>query len=573
LPKVIKLTADTPTTFDPFKDGIKMPITGLFEKEVMLSDTIVCERTVKIYIPEAVEAGAYFIVLTVPDGENTIEWLKSSGWMATAEQNNIWLYIMEPKDKKWGNVEQEMTYISQAYSNIFTDRGKHYLTFPTRYLVGYGTGGKALQMFAMKNCITVAAAAFIDASNIDETYLDIMRNTKYEKSDILLSEVPMPVLLISENFFGDIAAVAAYWKKANACVFKPCDFNGGKIFRQKEGSRDQFTPTSCSSVALIKKKCEDYNDTALTNMIYTKFLSRYTRYGGFVGGNTLGIRPNHNALGVEIKKIIVDDRVREYLVYIPQKIRKSTEPAPVLFYFPGSQQTHKMMFDISRMWETADEGNFILIIAQGIADINYDNWPMWDLTKPVEKNYDLKFVEALVKQADKDYNIDSGRRYIGGQSMGGMFSLIAGMNISEYFAAIATTSAFYIESFMGGPLDEKKDATRFEPIPYWTFIGEYDIWPYDFIENQDVKKTLEYWLGRNNAGAIGDYIFKRDGRFLTYEWTNEKNVPMVRYTVTMDRGHSMLPKEISIMWNEWFSKWHKDDNGNIIFLKKEKSEP
>lgn len=567
--KVIQLTDDTPMSFDPAKDGIKMPITGLFEKSVIVTNATVGKRAVKIYIPENAEAGDYFVVLTVPDGEDTVEWMASSGWMTMAAQNNIWLYVMEPKDKKWGTIEDEMPYIKQAYTNIFAARGKHYLTFATRYLVGYGAGGKALQMFAMKNSITVAAAAFVGASDIDENYLRIMSNSKYEKTDIAFSEVPMPVLLISEKFSGATAVVADYWKKANACVSTSCDFNGGKIYYQEKGTLSQFTPTSCSSVALMEKKSAEYADAALTEMIYKKFLSLYTRYGGFAGGNILGNRPDHRELGVEIKKITVGDRMREYLIYIPQSVRRSNKAAPVLFYFPGSQQTHKMMFDISRMWEVADAGKFILVIAQGIADINHENWPVWDLTKSIGKNYDLKFIEALVKQTDKDYNIDPGRRYISGHSMGGMLSMLIGMNMSEYFAAMATTSALYIESFMGGPLDVKRDTMRFEPIPFWTFMGEYDIWPYDFNVNMDVKNTLEYWLVRNKAGTFGDHMSKKDGRFLTYEWTNENNIPMVRYTVTMNRSHSIIPKEISLIWDEWFSKWHKDDNGKRIYLDKE----
>jgi Poly(3-hydroxybutyrate) depolymerase len=516
-----------------------------------------------MYIPRTAEAGAYLVVLTVPDGRDTVAWLAASGWLATADRYNFCLYVLEPVARKWGTPAEEMRYISEAYANIAATRGKHYLTMPTSYLVGYGAGGQALQMFAMKNSITVAAAAFIDASDIDQAYLRQMETGRYAKTDIAFSDVPMPVLILSANISGNTAAVVEYWEKANAVADNPADFNGGKIFYQQKGSRPQFTPASVSSVAVLDGRGGADNDAALPKLIYTQFLARYTRYGGFAGGNTLGSRPDQHALGVQVKKLIVGGRTREYLVYVPKTVRESGNAAPVLFYFPGSQQTHKMIFDITRLWEVADDGKFILVIGEAVADPNNPIWPAWDITKDRGKNYDLPFVEALVKQVDRDYRVDASRRYISGHSNGAMFAFLVGMNLSEYFAAMAPTSGAYFSARMG-TFDVLNDAPRSAPLPYWLIFGEYDIWPYDVNKNKDVKLTLEYWLDRNGAGTLGDYAVSKTGRFMTYEWKNAADIPLVRYTVTMNRGHSILPQEMKLIW-QWLSQWRKDITGNLVY--------
>src|SRR5678815_1903979 len=91
LPEVRTLETTVPV-YDPM-GGIKMGISGLFERSITVSGT---SRTVKLYVPEGAVLGAYMIVLTVPAGVATVPWLVDSGWIALADKEKFLLYVFEP---------------------------------------------------------------------------------------------------------------------------------------------------------------------------------------------------------------------------------------------------------------------------------------------------------------------------------------------------------------------------------------------------------------------------------------------------------------------------------------------
>ncbi len=554
VPEITRLEDYDPNSLIDPANSIKMLVNGLLEKDITVSDTLT--RTVKIYIPEACDLGSYFVVLTVPDGEDTATWLVKSGWIALAEEKELCLYVMEP-DGEWGTAEEEAAYIAAAYSNIAG--GNYYLTFPTYYLVGYGEPGKALQKYAMTTGITVAGAVFIDASSIDPSYLETMASTNYSNAtySIAYPDVPVPVWIISKSFDTNTEEVISYWKTANDCEDTEYGFNDGIICFQDENSTNMFTPQSVSYVATLEKKV-DYNDPDLATMLYEDFLSNTTRYGGNAGGNTLAARPDYESLGVEFKTMTVDGYKREYLVYVPEDLRESEEAAPVVFALHGMSQTYKMMFDISQWWKVADARGFILVMPTSTVTPSI----IWNTAGSDSLADDFGFIEALIAQIDNDYNVDVTKRYLTGQSMGCMMSHSLAMTIPEYFAAIGATSGPIMDAYIPTP-------TSTEEIPFYIMVGEYDFWVVDIAADSasPFRSTLEYWLDINSAGDIdapsGYYV---NDRYLNYSWNNAEGIPMVRYTITEGRGHSFLPEEMWTLWDEWFSHWHQDGEGNNVYM-------
>src|SRR5205085_1601749 len=129
------------------------------------------------------------------------------------------------------------------------------------------------------------------------------------------------------------ADVVEYWKKANQTVAARDEFLGGSIFNQQKDTLDGYVANSVSSVAVLHQS-GGAQDPTLSAKIYDGFLSRYTRYGGNVGGNTIGTRPDYAALGVEYKTIPLGGRLREYMVYVPEKAKAAAqrgEKVPLVF--------------------------------------------------------------------------------------------------------------------------------------------------------------------------------------------------------------------------------------------------
>ena len=217
----VKQLATTVPVYDPM-GGIKMGISGLFERAITVSGT---NRTVKLYVPEGAVLGAYMVVMTVPSGVATVPWLVDSGWIGLADRQKFLLYVFEPGESgTWGAADAEQSYIETAYNNISVNttagRGTWYLPPESYYVVGYGAAGAALHKLVMKDPTLVAAAAFVDASDIGSEYLAQMSSNFFPTPDwngnaVASSSVPLPVWIISGDISGNTGGVIEYWKKAN----------------------------------------------------------------------------------------------------------------------------------------------------------------------------------------------------------------------------------------------------------------------------------------------------------------------------------------------------------------------
>ena len=554
LPTVSVLGMTVPD-YDPMA-GAKMGIAGLFERKVGVGD-----RTAKLYVPADARLGTSMVVLNVPEDKETVQWLSDSGWLAVADERKILLYVLEAApDGTWGSVEEEREYFETTYANISegTPEGRaiYYLPPESYYVVGYGAPGTLLHELAMKDPTLVASAAFVDASDVPAAVVDGMDEQVYDTPDwngeeLAASDVPMPVLMIEpDELAGDAEAVAQYWMETNHVGAEGEAVDGGTTYTQEDGTLEYFVaPSSRLQVSVLENQDLDSLDAAT---LYDGFLAKYTRYGGAAGGNTVGSRPDYEALGVEAKTMEVDGRLREYLVYVPQAVKDAGEPAPLVYALHGSGMTMNAMFDYSRWWEIADAEGFILVVPAGL---NTANRTGWDVSN---NSTDIKFIDALVDQVNADYNVDQSRIYLSGQSNGSAMTHAVGrdLELSRHFAALGSTSG-------GGTSDD----TAGNPLPYYLIWGEFDFWPGELAEPQEneasyaMNPALAYWIARNDAEGTTTTPASetQNGRFETYGWTNSAGEEVLKYTITHGRGHSIIPAEMELLW-DWFENWRLEDD-------------
>lgn len=555
LPRVSVLGMTMPN-YDPMA-GAKMGITGLFERNVGVGD-----RTAKLYVPEDTRLGTSIVVLNVPEGEETVQWLSDSGWLDVADARKILLYVLEAApDSAWGSVEDERAYFETAYANISESipegRGIYYLPPESYYVVGYDAPGTLLHELAMKDPTLVASAAFVDASDLPSTVLEAMDEEVYSTpdwngEDVAASDVPMPVMLVESNdLSGDAESVADYWMETNAVGSEGETVEGGVTYTQADDTLEYFVaPSSRLEVTVLENQ-----ETVDASTIYDGFLAKYTRYGGAAGGNTVGSRPDYEALGVESKTMEIDGRLREYLVYVPDTVEAAGEAAPVVYALHGSGMTMNAMFDYSRWWEIAEAEGFILVVPAGLNTVNRTGWDVSD------DSTDIKFIGALVDQVNADYNVDESRVYLSGQSNGSAMTHAVGrdLELSSYFAALGSTSG-------GG----RSDDTSGNPLPYYLIWGEFDFWPGELADPRDdehsyaVNPALAYWIARNDAEGTTTTpaTESQDGRFETYAWTNSEGEEVVKYTITHGRGHSIIPAEMNLLW-DWFERWELSEGQSV----------
>jgi len=557
LPEVRTLETTVPV-YDPMK-GIAMGISGLYERTVAGTGG----RTAKIYASKDAYLGAYVVVLNTPEGEETVSWLVESGWIERADKEKLVLYLLEPgASGEWGTAAQEQSYIQTAVYNFADARGNFYQPSESYYAVGYDTAGSVLQRVVMKDPILFAAAAFVDASDIDSEYLASMDSTFYPTPDwngdvVPSSDVPTPVWIINSEQSPGSDGVIDYWKDANETEAHATGYHGGKIFEQRPDTLYGYVAESSRvAVAVLEKKNIRKNETKeqqLDAKIYD-FLSDYTRYGGNVGGNTIGSRPDFDKLGVEYKTMVVDGRLREYLVYVPHKAKVAAakgEDVPVVFSLHGSGMTMYMMFDYSRWWEVADKEGFILVIPTSTNTGRATNWA----SAPTSSDH--KYVGLLLNEMKASYNVDESRVYLGGQSAGAMMSQAIGRNLplAENFTALGMTSFPSTSSDFSG-----------DPLPFMILWGEFDFWPWQ-LESPGVSDMLNYWINRNDALGTPTTPATEEtvGRRTIWSWQNAEGTDVVKYGVTWGRGHSIIPEEMPVLW-EWYESWQKNAQGENVYV-------
>ncbi|THE09114.1 hypothetical protein E1I69_23665 [Bacillus timonensis] len=533
--------------------GNKLPLTGYFTRNVNIGEN---KRSVKIYVAPDTTVRDYFTVIATPGGMSTEEFLKKTGWLDIADKKSEGLFILEPGTDGWGTVEEELAYINEAFKVIRDTT--YYNTFGLFYLAGYGDGGTALQAWAMENPLFVIGSTFIQTKDLDTDFINnIGSKTFPENKNISYSEVPVPTWFIN-NDLNSIKNVVEYWKVANDTVpngeISANNPMGSKVFMQKEDSKSIVTSYSDvrSQVAVFEKGGNGVYSKGFTKKVYD-FLSYYTRYDSTsINGNVLGVRPDYEAMGVEIKEMDLNGYKREYLVYVPESA--PLENIPAVFVLAGNTQTARVFFDASHWWEVADKYGFMLVMPS--EQYNSSTEVTWNVNYNTDKQDDFLFLEEVIIQIDKDYNVDPGRRYLTGQSLGSMFTNYATAVMPEYFAAVGSTSGPLLRSLEG----------KTDKIPAYLFFGEYDLWNWDFTRDGQTKNTIEYWLNRNALGDFDDAVVTTKDRYTTYTWYDENDIPMYKYTQTKDRAHNFIVSEVWELWEDWFSHWKMDEDGVRHYL-------
>ena len=102
----------------------------------------------------------------------------------------------------------------------------------------------------------------------------------------------------------------------------------------------------------------------------------------------------------------------------------------------------------------------------------------------------------------------------------------------------------------------------------WLIYGEKDttVGSYKISESKSVQSCLEYYIQRYNLTDVDHAKTYRSGPFSHYVFLNEQGVPMFRYSVVDNKGHANLPSESYLLYDEFFSKFYRDDAGVLHYM-------
>lgn len=544
---------------------------GLLTMELNVSG---CKRTVKVYIPQDCPQGTMFVLLNIPNGEQTVSFLEKSGWFQRADQDSICLLVAEPGPGGWQTPYEEQSYFDACFQAW--REGVYFRGGLSIYLVGYGEIGTCLHKIAITTPLKISAAVFVDASEMEEVFLREQEtkslDTNEEKYGISLKDVPVPVWIVSRKITAQTTAAAEYWKQANHAGNVCEDDTLGTVYTQNE---DTFC-TCGNNVAstAIKEAMWDPCSPSVTAVV-SSFLLRYSRFGNNGPfGNTLNTSVDYESMGVEFRRFTDANGIaREYLVYVPKAYR-GVEKLPLVFALHGASESIRNYFEESQWYRKAEQEGFIVAMPETplapmpneLLNGAIKAWRcLWQIRNPNLRDTDVAYLNEVLDQLIADYPVDTQRIYCTGHSMGCMMSHFLGSGeTGQRFAALGVTS---------GPLDAHEQSGT-ERLPVFMTMGQYDLWDYKIEKDSPLTAAIDFWLVRNGLATeesvqrirtSGAPELYSDGRWINRFWKNGTGVPLVRYSWIQGKDHMNTPEENFKIWDEWFSKWRFDEDNQRRF--------
>ena len=196
-------------------------------------------------------------------------------------------------------------------------------------------------------------------------------------------------------------------------------------------------------------------------------------------------------MSAKADNITVDGLNRSYNVYAPQNLGDNR---PLLIFCHGASQDANWMQnsefknDKVSMEAVCDTAKFVVVFPNGI-----DN--MWDISG----DRDINFVKAIIEKMADQYNIDCNRVYLGGFSMGGMFTYHAMNKIPDLIAAFAPVSGY--------PMGGATANASVRPIPILHIHGTAD----DRCQFSGVQSALNVWINHNGCPTTAMVVNNYNG--------------------------------------------------------------
>ena len=211
------------------------------------------------------------------------------------------------------------------------------------------------------------------------------------------------------------------------------------------------------------------------------------------------------------EEIMVDDTNRNYIVYVPNDLGNGR---PLLISCHGMNQDAEYQKGMLSIESVADTAKFVTVFPNGIDK-------RWD----IRGDRDLKFMEVLIDEMVKKYNIDRNRVYISGFSMGGMFTYHAMNKMADKFAAYAPISGY---PMWGG------EYTSSRPVPIIHTHGTTD----DVVRFAGVAAVLDGWVKRNGCKTEAKVEKPYRGQHITrHTWSGGENGVEVVLMEMAEKGH------------------------------------
>lgn len=237
--------------------------------------------------------------------------------------------------------------------------------------------------------------------------------------------------------------------------------------------------------------------------------------------------------------ITVDGNSRSYIAYAPKNLG---ENRPLFIFCHGAGQDANYMLNTQfrdtqnperniSIEAVCDTAKFVIVFPNGIGN-------QWD----IGGDSDINFVKALIDKMVTQYKIDRNRVYLGGFSMGGMFTYHAMNKIPDLIAAFVPVSGY--------PMGGATANANVRPLPIMHIHGTSD----DVCVFSGVQPALNVWIKHNGCPTTAKVVNNYNGfNSKLHTWAPGNDGVEVKLLELANKGHWVC-KEPQVytgkeMWN------------------------
>ena len=565
-------------------------IEGYYNYDCYVNENVT--RSAKFYVPAKTVYNQPTVFIMVPSGVNTWGFFVESGWKDAADKYVFHVVLAETDESgEWGDIDKEMEYLAALREDV--SYRPFFVSFSSNfYSIAYGNAADVLMKHTMSNPLQWAAAACIGVTGEEDEYLASRATTPSKEAGVMLSDMSIPMFIVSEEKTDSVDKVVDYWKNANKVedVKYSCDYADEVYIPKFPTTSETMDREPIAKVYYSTDSVEKYYQADVIDHIYNDFMRKYMQFPGTGNGSLrsavdiydIGFKKFEGKIRGGFKEDGSDLYNREWYVYVPDSVDPEKE-APVVFLFHGAGGTGDEIAARTGWTKIAEEKGCILVCPTGSHTLKIRNVSdmttnelfraMWNTGDATEATPDDRiFIRELYNWVCENYNIDKGRVYATGQSSGGAMSHAVAGYMSDIFTAAAPVSA----------LTTPTNYNEENPIPLMVCIGCGD--PY-FKEAgfgaegtgfSDGKGCVSYWTERyNTVQKWSDFTYMQgeeskcsytSGRYRNYVFRTEDGIPMLRCVEAEGKVHAYLPSEAAMIWDEWFALFNKDADGNLYYM-------
>ncbi len=282
---------------------------------------------------------------------------------------------------------------------------------------------------------------------------------------------------------------------------------------------------------------------------------------------------------LECHGVIADDLEDEWYVYVPASYDASRK-TPLVLSMHGGMMTGWGQAIYTSWTLAADRDGFIVVFPNASSNRFWQvQWGTWEIDpekhtpnalegepqgikicpENVADNHDIKLASGLIELMKKSYNIDPGRIFMQGMSMGNMMTALFARNFGDVLAGAAGSGAAAFLSLIF--TKDEKIINKGGHLAIWQSRPELnDIPPRGELEKKVHKYNRLYWMKINECELIPQITIQGDNNFAFYQG---KKADLVYFDIK-NRDHGQTLDDAALVWDYLFSGIRREPDGTIV---------